>query len=76
MHAAHSNDSHVHQEQTEHLFEQQNNELVDSLYDKVDLLKKITIDIGNEVREQNKFLDGLVRTCVRMHAMVVSMQMQ
>lgn len=41
------------------ILEQQNNERVDELADQVALLKGLTIDIGNEVREQNNLLDGI-----------------
>ena len=39
--------------------EQQNNDRVSSLSDQVSLLKSLTIDIGNEVREQNDLLDNM-----------------
>lgn len=42
----------------ETLLEQENDALVQNLHDKVDFLKKFSIEIGDEVREQNKFLKG------------------
>lgn len=48
-------------EQTESLFEQQNNALLSALNSKVDMLKQLSIDIGEEARNQNKMLDGMVR---------------
>jgi blocked-early-in-transport protein 1 len=41
------------------IMEQQNNERIDELSDQVARLKGLTIDIGNEVREQNSLLDGI-----------------
>jgi blocked-early-in-transport protein 1 len=41
------------------ILEQQNNERIDELSDQVARLKGLTIDIGNEVRDQNSLLDGL-----------------
>ena len=41
------------------ILEQQNNEYIDELSDQVARLKGLTIDIGNEVREQNSLLDGM-----------------
>jgi hypothetical protein len=45
--------------QSEALFEQQNNDLIDGLNSKVDMLKQLSINIGDEVREQNAFLEGM-----------------
>ena len=42
----------------ETLLEQENDALIQSLHNKVDFLKKFSIDIGVEVKEQNKFLKG------------------
>jgi len=39
--------------------EQQNNERISELSDQVARLKGLTIDIGNEVREQNSLLDNM-----------------
>jgi blocked-early-in-transport protein 1 len=41
------------------IMESQNNERIDELSDQVARLKGLTIDIGNEVREQNSLLDGI-----------------
>jgi len=41
------------------ILEQQNNEYIDELSDQVARLKGLTIDIGNEVREQNSLLDNM-----------------
>jgi blocked early in transport 1 len=41
------------------IMEQQNNERISELSEQVARLKGLTIDIGNEVREQNALLDGL-----------------
>ncbi len=41
------------------ILEQQNNERIDELSSQVAHLKRLTIDIGNEVGEQNRFLDGM-----------------
>jgi blocked-early-in-transport protein 1 len=41
------------------IMEQQNNERIDELSGQVARLKGLTIDIGNEVREQNNLLDGI-----------------
>ena len=41
------------------IMEQQNNEYIDELSDQVARLKGLTIDIGNEVKEQNSLLDGM-----------------
>jgi len=42
----------------EALLEQENDALVANLHKKVDFLKKFSIEIGDEVKEQNKFLKG------------------
>ncbi|KAK6618031.1 hypothetical protein RUM43_012390 [Polyplax serrata] len=39
--------------------EEQNEELTEALGDKVHMLKSLTIDLGHEVKEHNKFLSGL-----------------
>jgi len=41
------------------ILEQQNNERISMLSDQVAHLKGLTIEIGNEVREQNSLLDGM-----------------
>lgn len=41
------------------IMEQQNNERISELSDQVARLKGLTIDIGNEVREQNSLLDNM-----------------
>ena len=41
------------------ILEQQNNERMNELADHVALLKGLTIEIGNEVREQNSLLDNM-----------------
>ena len=41
------------------ILEQQNNERISELSDQVARLKGLTIDIGNEVREQNSLLDTM-----------------
>lgn len=41
------------------ILEQQNNERINELADHVARLKGLTIDIGNEVREQNSLLDNM-----------------
>jgi blocked-early-in-transport protein 1 len=41
------------------ILEQQNNERINELSDQVARLKGLTIDIGNEVREQNSLLDNM-----------------
>ena len=41
------------------ILEQQNNERINLLSDQVARLKGLTIDIGNEVREQNSLLDNM-----------------
>lgn len=41
------------------ILEQQNNERINELSEHVARLKGLTIDIGNEVREQNSLLDGM-----------------
>lgn len=41
------------------ILEQQNNERIYELSQQVSRLKGLTIDIGNEVREQNSFLDNM-----------------
>ncbi|KAL7467783.1 hypothetical protein ACHAXS_008023 [Conticribra weissflogii] len=41
------------------IMEQQNNDRISELSDQVAMLKGLTIDIGNEVREQNSLLDNM-----------------
>jgi len=41
------------------ILEQQNNERINELSDSVARLKGLTIDIGNEVHEQNSLLDNM-----------------
>jgi blocked-early-in-transport protein 1 len=41
------------------ILEQQNNERISELSEQVSKLKGLTIDIGNEVREQNSLLDTM-----------------
>lgn len=41
------------------IMEQQNNDRIGELSDQVARLKGLTIDIGNEVREQNSLLDNM-----------------
>ncbi len=41
------------------ILEQQNNDRISELSDQVARLKGLTIDIGNEVREQNSLLDDM-----------------
>jgi blocked-early-in-transport protein 1 len=41
------------------LVEEENDKMADVLSDKVKALKSLSIDIGNEVREQNKFLKSM-----------------
>lgn len=41
------------------ILEQQNNERISELSEQVARLKGLTIDIGNEVREQNSLLDNM-----------------
>ena len=42
-----------------HMLEEENDKMVDALSNKVQALKSLTIDIGNEVRTQNKMLKGM-----------------
>ena len=46
-------------EQTNQMFEDQNNRYISALSDKVSQLKGLSLGIGAEVREQNRFLDGM-----------------
>jgi hypothetical protein len=41
------------------ILEQQNNERIELLSDQVSRLKGLTMDINNEVKEQNSLLDGM-----------------
>jgi len=47
----------LHTERTESLFEQQNTDLTDQLHEKVTRLKALTINIGSEIKDSNKYLD-------------------
>ena len=46
-------------EASANILEQQNNERISELSEHVSRLKGLTIDIGNEVREQNSLLDNM-----------------
>mmetsp|Transcript_61708 Transcript_61708/g.72115 ORF Transcript_61708/g.72115 Transcript_61708/m.72115 type:complete len:146 (-) Transcript_61708:565-1002(-) len=46
-------------ETNQNILEQQNNDRISELSDQVARLKGLTIDIGNEVREQNSLLDDM-----------------
>lgn len=46
-------------EMNANIMEQQNNDRIDELSEQVARLKGLTIDIGNEVRQQNSFLDNM-----------------
>jgi len=46
-------------EMNANIMEEQNNDRINQLSDQVALLKGLTIDIGNEVREQNSLLDQM-----------------
>lgn len=46
-------------ETNRNIIEQQNNDRISELSDQVARLKGLTIDIGNEVREQNALLDNM-----------------
>mmetsp|Transcript_27455 Transcript_27455/g.41577 ORF Transcript_27455/g.41577 Transcript_27455/m.41577 type:complete len:143 (+) Transcript_27455:166-594(+) len=48
-----------HNDTNANILEQQNNERIGELSDQVARLKGLTIDIGNEVREQNSLLDDM-----------------
>ena len=41
------------------IIERENDQLLNNLSGKVAALKSLTIDIGNEVKEQNKYLNGM-----------------
>jgi hypothetical protein len=41
-------------------FENENNAKLGSLHEQVSMLKELTLDINNNVDEQNSFLDGMV----------------
>ena len=49
------------EEQTERLFEGQNDELVDELDSRVSLLRNLTLDINSEAKKGNQALEQLVR---------------
>jgi blocked-early-in-transport protein 1 len=57
--AAHGLNDRIYAEQTERMMESQNDELTNRLSEKVNLLKQLSIDIGVEVKEQNKMLDEM-----------------
>jgi len=46
-------------ETNSNIMEQQNNDRINDLSDQVARLKGLTLDIGNEVREQNALLDDM-----------------
>mmetsp|Transcript_1845 Transcript_1845/g.1756 ORF Transcript_1845/g.1756 Transcript_1845/m.1756 type:complete len:147 (-) Transcript_1845:270-710(-) len=46
-------------EMNANIMEEQNNDRIDELSEQVARLKGLTINIGNEVREQNSFLDNM-----------------
>ncbi len=46
-------------EQTNALFEEENNAQIDALHGKLQGLKALSIDIHGEVQEQNRLLDGM-----------------
>jgi len=46
-------------EQTQSIFEEENNRALEMLGDRVSLLKGVAKDIGIEVRDQNNMLDGM-----------------
>jgi blocked-early-in-transport protein 1 len=48
-----------HNDTNSNILEQQNNERIYELSEQVTRLKGLTIDIGNEVSEQNRFLDNM-----------------
>ena len=52
----------IYAEQSERMMEAQNDELTNRLSEKVNLLKQLSIDIGVEVKEQNRMLTDMVRT--------------
>ncbi|KAL1923224.1 uncharacterized protein VTP21DRAFT_9600 [Calcarisporiella thermophila] len=54
-----SSSSRIRQENTEYLFEQQNDLRMQELDAKVRALKHVTIDIHRDVEEQNRYLDGM-----------------
>ncbi|KAG9409370.1 hypothetical protein AC1031_019624 [Aphanomyces cochlioides] len=49
----------VNAEQTHRLMEEQNDEKIDQLSIQIGALKKMTQDIQNAVKEDNRFLDGM-----------------
>lgn len=50
----------IYAEQSERVMESQNDELTSRLSEKVTLLKQLSIDIGVEVKEQNRMLNAMV----------------
>jgi len=46
-------------EQTQRLYEEQNNAQIDALGDKIGALKHIALNIGSEVNQHNSLLDGM-----------------
>mmetsp|Transcript_36884 Transcript_36884/g.42071 ORF Transcript_36884/g.42071 Transcript_36884/m.42071 type:complete len:140 (-) Transcript_36884:20-439(-) len=63
MHRNHYNPSSLesgkHNDMNSNILEQQNNERISELSEQVARLKGLTIDIGNEVQEQNSLLDDM-----------------
>jgi len=60
MRRSHLVDGYGHQQQSSsQLVEEENEKMASLLSDKVKTLKSLSIDIGNEAREQNKFLKSL-----------------
>jgi hypothetical protein len=55
-----NNSQRVYAEQSERLFEEQNDAMAAQLNEKVNLLKQLSIEIGEEVKSQNKMLDNMV----------------
>jgi hypothetical protein len=51
----------LYQEQTERLYETENDSLVDQLNEKVGILKGLAVDFNKEAKDQNAMLDDMVR---------------
>ena len=47
-------------ETNRNIYEDENNRRLNDLGDQVSLLKELTIDIGDTVRDHNRYLDGIV----------------
>lgn len=47
-----------------YMLEQQNDDMVEELSHKVSQLKRVTIAIGEDVREQNKLLNEMASCCL------------